>query len=258
MYSLLIVDDEPEILKGIQYTLPWEKYGFSKIGTANNIQDGFTYAVANLPHLCVIDVCVGEEKGYQLINRLNDIGIKTNFIMMSGYSDFQYAVEAIRAGAKDYLLKPIEAKKLQNVVEKIIINDLGGAACDGDTAEEKMDPIINMPYSTLSPLVVKMLKLTQIEYRNKITLRSLAKQFRMNSTYLGQLFLKETHIKYTDYIMCFRLQKAKMLIENTNDKIAMIAEKIGYVNINYFYNHFHNYFGISPTEMRTKKNIQNT
>ena len=45
------------------------------------------------------------EFGYELINCLNGMGVKSNYIMMSGYDDFQYACEALRCGAVDYLLK---------------------------------------------------------------------------------------------------------------------------------------------------------
>lgn len=256
VYNLLIVDDEPTILKGLQQTLPWEEYGFTKIGVARNVADGFTYAVANAPHLCIVDVCIGEDKGYELINKLNDVGVKSHYIMMSGYGEFKYAIEAMRAGAKEYLLKPIETEKLKNAVEKIIVNNLGGVLCGESVGDADVDPIVNIPYSDLSPLVVKVLKLTQMDYGDKVTLKSLASQFRMNPTYLGQLFLKETRMKFTDYLMSYRLQKARELIENTNEKIVVIAEQVGYANLNYFYNHFHVYFGVSPTEMRQQKEMQ--
>ena len=59
------------------------------------------------------DVCIGNEYGYDLIKRLGEMGVRSNYIMMSGYDEFTYACEALRCGALDYLLKPVDGGKLQ-------------------------------------------------------------------------------------------------------------------------------------------------
>ena len=73
----------------------------------------------------------------------------------------------------------------------------------------------------------------------------------MNPTYLGQIFIRETGMKFTEYLMMYRMQAARSRIMESDDKIAEIAAGVGYVNMNYFYRHFHNYYGISPLKMRT-------
>jgi YesN/AraC family two-component response regulator len=80
-----------------------------------------------------------------------------------------------------------------------------------------------------------------------------AERFRMNGTYLGQLFLKETRMKFSEYLMAYRMLRARERIQSTDEKIASIALSVGYPNLNYFYTHFHAYFEKSPSDLRRKE-----
>ena len=75
----------------------------------------------------------------------------------------------------------------------------------------------------------------------------------MNSSYLGQLFIKETGLKFSEYVMLYRLNMAQEMILYTDEKIAVIAEEVGYSNLNYFYTHFRSYFNMTPSEMRLRR-----
>ena len=75
----------------------------------------------------------------------------------------------------------------------------------------------------------------------------------MSSGYLGKLFLRETNMKFSQYLMQYRMKIAKELIENTDEKISYIAQKVGYTNMNYFYTHFQNCYQKSPKEFRDEK-----
>lgn len=113
MYKLLIVDDEPQILEGMKRILDWEHYGFKQIETSDSTEDAVFKAVDLIPDIAIIDVCIGKNLGYDAIQKLNEVNLPTKYIIISGYSDFQYAQQAIRCGVKDYLLKPVDRIKLQ-------------------------------------------------------------------------------------------------------------------------------------------------
>ena len=72
----------------------------------------------------------------------------------------------------------------------------------------------------------------------------------MNATYLGQIFIKETGMKFSEYLMAYRMQVARERILNTDEKISAIAAGVGYSNLNYFYQHFHGYYQLTPSEIR--------
>ncbi|MDO3412341.1 helix-turn-helix domain-containing protein [Saccharibacillus sp. CPCC 101409] len=248
MYKLLIVDDEPQILEGMKRMLDWEKYGFGCIETSETVEDAMSKAAAIYPDVAIFDVCIGPDRGYDAITRLNMLGLPTKYIIMSGYSEFEYAREAIRCGVKDYLLKPLNRSRLQEVVEKIVVEDLHGTL-EG-TSDVNLDPVLGVRYDSLSKLINHILLMVKTEYAQNITLKMVAEQFRMNGTYLGQIFLKETQMKFSEYVMAYRMLRARERILSTDEKIASIATSVGYSNLSYFYTHFHSFFGRSPSDLR--------
>jgi YesN/AraC family two-component response regulator len=250
MYRLLIVDDEPKIIEGIKLMLDWEAYGISQIVTATNYDEAIQQAMEYKPHIGIFDVCINEARGYDIIEKLNSFSLPTKYIMVSGYDEFKYAKKAIHAGAKEYLMKPIDQSELSCAVEKIIVDDFKGSIRDNIKNDEYMDPVLAMPYSMLSNLTSRIILMVKGEYNKNINLRVIADKFKMNSNYMGQIFLKETHVKFSEYLMAYRLIQAKQKIENTSEKIYNIAHEVGYSNINYFYTHFRTYFGVSPSDLR--------
>ncbi len=248
MYTLMIVDDEPAVLEGMSRLLDWKGLGFDQVRTAKSFFEAVSHVVDWKPDICLVDVCIGNEYGYELINRLKEMGIRSNYIMMSGYDEFSYACEALRCGALDYLLKPIDGGKLLKRVQQVIVEKLNGTVQDEIHKEE--DPILKRPYGELSPLVRKIVMIVGVEYGQRISLKSIADRFKMNPTYLGQIFIRETNMKFSEYLMAYRMNVARSRILNTEEKISVVAEEVGYSNMNYFYQHFHNCYGIAPLKMR--------
>lgn len=250
IYRLLIVDDEPHIIEGLRRILDWDRYGICQIETATNYHEAVEKAIEYKPHIGIFDVCIDTARGYDIIAKLNSMSLPTKYIMVSGYDEFEYVRQAMLVGAKDYLVKPVNREQLQRIVEEIIVNDFHGEL-GIDTYEEKsVDPVLGLPYASLSNLTNKILLIVQGEYGQNINLKIIADKFKMNSTYLGQIFLKESHMKFSEYLMAYRMTMAKQKIQNSTEKISYIAYSVGYANLNYFYTHFHDFFGLSPSDLR--------
>ncbi len=250
MYRLLIVDDEPQIIEGIKLIIDWREYGFDQIVTATNYDQAIEKAIEFKPHIGIFDVCIDDARGYDIIEKLNPFSLLTKYIMVSGYDEFEFARRAIQAGAKDYLMKPIDQNNLRHAIEKIIVEDFNGSIATRSLENENIDPILGMKYSSLSNLTSKVILIVKGEYNKNVNLKIIADKFKMNSNYLGQIFLKETHMKFTEYLMAYRLIIAKEQILSTPEKICCIANHVGYTNMNYFYTHFRSYFGKSPSDLR--------
>lgn len=249
MYKMLIVDDEPHIIEGVRRIIDWQRYQITDIHAAYTFSEAVKMALSLKPHIVLTDVRIGEEWGYELIESLNRAEQNCVFIMMSGYDDFNYVRKSLLAGARDYLLKPIDKIKLQTIIEQVIVNDLHGVIPQ-NTAMTEIDPILHVPLSSLSKLTNKVLLIVQSSYNENLTLKYVADMFQMNSVYIGQAFLKETHMKFSEYVLAYRMHIAYELLKTTDEKIAYIARRVGFQHLSYFYSLFRNYYDVSPSELR--------
>ena len=78
----------------------------------------------------------------------------------------------------------------------------------------------------------------------------LAREVGMTPNYLSSIFKKNTGENLSRYLKGFRMERAREMLENTNEKIGVICEKCGFVNVSYFCQSFREYFGISPQKYR--------
>jgi len=120
MYKLLIADDEPWLRKRLMLTIDWEKLGISEVYEAEDGAKAFALASAHEPDIIITDIEMPELSGIELMKTLNESAMFPQFILISGYNEFEYARSAVRFGAVDYLLKPIEEEDLKKAVSKCI------------------------------------------------------------------------------------------------------------------------------------------
>ena len=73
----------------------------------------------NDPDIAFVDISMPCMNGLDAIAQCRECSSDTEFVLVSGYSDFQYAQQAIRLGVNEYLLKPVDAEQLGGVLEKL-------------------------------------------------------------------------------------------------------------------------------------------
>lgn len=117
--TLFIADDETSIREGLKYIIDWEALGFCLCGESSNGEDALTQILALNPSLVMLDVKMPKLKGTDVIRLAREAGYQGKCIFLSGYSDFQYAQEAIKNGVSFYLTKPIDEDELTRTVIQI-------------------------------------------------------------------------------------------------------------------------------------------
>ncbi|MBQ7098136.1 MAG: helix-turn-helix domain-containing protein [Oscillospiraceae bacterium] len=256
MYRLLIVDD-PESCAAIQSRIDWQGYGFTVVRTANSYVEGIDLALDLHPHLMLLGTGMGAYRGYDLADHLRAVGLRSVFAVMSAEREPELIIQAMRAGAKDFLTKPLDEEELRTFVERVVVNDLGGSVSRGEPVRQDVDPVLHVPYSALSRITNKIILVVRTDYRQSQTLTLIAERMHMSSKYIGRIFLKDTGIKFSEYLMAYRMLEARKLIVSTQEKISVIAGMVGYVQLNNFYIHFRNYFGVSPSALRNFGGAEN-
>ena len=119
LLTLLLVDDEPIILKGLCETYNWSAMGFRVIGTARDGETAWSLIEKMQPDVVLTDVRMKKMDGLTLIEKVKEAGWKTNFVVISAYKDFEYAQKACRNGALSYLVKPIEDEELNHTMSEV-------------------------------------------------------------------------------------------------------------------------------------------
>lgn len=120
LYKVLLVDDEPVILRSLEVAIPWDELGISLVGKARNGEEALQLFHQQTPDIIVSDIRMPSIDGITLMSKVMQFNSKLIFIVISGYGDFEYARESIRLGAADYLLKPIDHEELTEMLRKSV------------------------------------------------------------------------------------------------------------------------------------------
>lgn len=120
MLKVIIVDDEPYIVQGLSMIIDWNTAGYEIIGTANDGEEALELIKSMDPDLVITDIKMPIMTGLELLEKVRVEKITdANFVILSGYNDFEYAKTAIRFGSIDYLVKPIDKEELLGVLERV-------------------------------------------------------------------------------------------------------------------------------------------
>lgn len=119
MLKVLIADDEKMICSLISQLLDWNALGYEIVGMAYTGVDAYEMIRKEQPDVIISDIRMPGYDGIELIKRTKEAGIEAEFVMISGFKQFEYAQNAMKYGVKYYLLKPIEEDKLQEIAEEI-------------------------------------------------------------------------------------------------------------------------------------------
>lgn len=119
MIPVLIADDEKNIREGLKYIINWNELGYEIVGEASTGDEALSEILRLKPGLVLMDIRMPGLLGIDVIARAKKQGFTGRFIIISGFSDFCYAKEAIHLGVESYITKPIDEDELESTVIKI-------------------------------------------------------------------------------------------------------------------------------------------
>lgn len=119
MHTFFIADDELAIRNGLKCIIDWNEMGFTCIGEAGNGEDALHGILGLKPDLVLLDIKMPKMSGLDVVHALRAQDFKGKIIILSGFSDFTYAQDAIRNGVNYYLTKPIDEDELTSAIENI-------------------------------------------------------------------------------------------------------------------------------------------
>lgn len=121
MHNILIVDDEPMICKGLKNLLESSGLDINELFIAYSGQQALDYLRFEEIDLIITDIHMNNMNGIELMQQAKLVKPWVQTIIISAYETFQYAQLAIRLGAKDYLIKPINSKQFLDSVRNVLL-----------------------------------------------------------------------------------------------------------------------------------------
>lgn len=247
---ILVVDDEPRSREGIKKTIIKESLEQYKVLTASNAKEALEVIDDTKINVLITDIKMPEMSGLDLLRELKEKTKDPVVIIISAYSEFDYAHQALEMGVVNYLLKPIPKKKLMEAVEKAIAID------EEKTKKGLINKIVDdtlleaNEYQSLNKSIQEVMDYVEDNFNADISLKGIAEIVHLNASYLSSLFKEELNMTFSEYLTRRRIQEAKRLLMQTDLTINEIAEKVGYQTAKYFIKIFKQYENTTPNSYR--------
>ena len=119
MLRVMLVDDEPLALEGLRLLIDWRTEGFTICAECASANEALAKLATARPDLIVTDIRMAGMDGLTMMRAARQAGCDAQFVVVSGYGDFEYAQQALRLGVAGYLLKPIDPDEASDVLEHV-------------------------------------------------------------------------------------------------------------------------------------------
>ncbi len=244
-HRILVVDDEYNSRMGVAFTLQsFAPKGFH-VDTADNGKQAAEQLKAQDYDLLITDIRMPVMSGIELLESLRSSHNEIPTILLTGFAEFEYAQQALRLGAVDYLLKPVRQNQLIEAV---------GKALQPKNAAGKKDEAHDI--GTTNDYIVSAVKYIHEHLGDAISIKEVAHHVHLNASYFSVLFKDETGVNFIDYVIKLRMKRAKELLHHSSLSLDGISEQIGLQTTSYFIRIFKKYEGITPKQYREQLKTQ--
>lgn len=119
MYRVIVIDDEIWSVIGLKKILQEDSQRFELVYETTDPLDALEQICQREPDVVFTDVRMPEMSGIELMRKAKQRGVKTEFVVISGFAEFTYVQQALQEGALDYQLKPFERSTVKQMLDKV-------------------------------------------------------------------------------------------------------------------------------------------
>ena len=251
MYRVLLVDDEQ--IERMALAKKIDRYYGDKVNISHavNGREAVDMCCELIQDIIIMDISMPEMNGVMAAKYIRQIDDKCSIIFLTAYDDFEYARNAIKIRALDYLLKPCDINDLLAVMD-MAIQKLD-RECDfkGNTKENKPERKRENVKNFDEQTTIKYLReYVENNYTFDISMQEVAEDMGYSDAYFSKLFKQYFNQNFTAYLTEYRIKKAKELLTDTNNSIKDISRMVGYEDSNYFAKIFKRIVGEIPSKFR--------
>ncbi|MGP1459573.1 MAG: response regulator transcription factor [Treponema sp.] len=258
MLNVVIVEDEDIIRQGLIHVIDWASMGCAVAGSAHNGEEGEKIINALRPDIVLTDIKMPKKSGIQMVE---DCLARFRFkaIILTGYSDFEYAQKAVSLHVFEYLLKPVDEAALRRTIAKIQKE----LESDGDfikrqsSAANSRLPFLIEDFDIRRAMdacpvrqVKAALKKILVSYAEPLSPAAIAQEEGVSAEYLSRKFKEYTGKTFIDVLNMRRIRRALELLQDGCYLMYEVALICGFSEYKYFCSVFKKYTGKSPGEAK--------
>lgn len=249
MWKVVAADDEGYIREALKKLINWEKMNCDLVSVLEDGQELIQCIENESPDIVITDIQMPGVNGLEVCKYLYETRPETQIIILTAYSDFDYAKFAIKYNACEYVLKISIMDELPEALEKAT-----GKLTQLKKEIEKEEVAV----SEQRTLLQQIDQYVEQNFKNKISLDEIADELHVNRSYLSRFYKNKTGINLFDTILNLRIEAAKEYLLNTDMKTYEISEAIGVDDAGYFSKMFKKITGVSPKEFRKQGKMKKT
>ncbi|MDN3620440.1 two-component regulator propeller domain-containing protein [Polaribacter undariae] len=250
--TILIVEDNIELLDYLKIELSKEY----KVFVAGNGKEGIKKAKETLPDAIITDVVMPEMDGFEFCKTIKTDASTSHIpvMMLTARTTIENRIEGIENGADAYMIKPFDLKLLklrlsQLITSRQLIFDKFFGAISG--ADEKINS-----NSIDKEFIQKLLEYINNNISDSnLSVEELASQLKLSRSQLYRKIKAITGQTVNEFIRKIRLERAKQILDSGRGNISEACFSVGFSSPSYFSKCFKAHFGILPSEIEIKKDI---
>lgn len=252
MYRVLLVEDDAAMRFIYSKMKTWSECGFAIAAEATNGKHALEILEKRSFDLIFTDIRMPFIDGIELLRRLAENGNTIPVVFASSYDEFEYARQGLVLGAFDYLLKPVDKKKLEDVLIRVKkhIDELNSELKIQDSVSEVMEEL------GIAPDADKFIKQVAVycsdHYNEIIAVDDIAASLGYSKDYFGKLFKQHFGITFHEFYSHVKIAYAKELFRTGNYKAYEISDILGYSSVDYFTKIFKDITGMTPSKYKSE------
>jgi len=237
--TLLIAEDEERTRESLKKYFLNNSRLIENVLTASNGAEALDIIIGHKVRYMLIDVQMPQKTGLQVMKEAYRAGICPRTIILSGYDKFEYAQEAMRSEAVDYILKPCHPGEIMRKIEAMILADQKKEADKPEDTSKHGNRFVLLAADYIEK-----------NFKSDISLTKVADDLGISAAYLSSLFAQTMQCSFVDYINKTRISKACSYLYDASLKNYEIAYKVGFNDEKYFTKVFKKIMGVSPSQFR--------
>ena len=256
MINLLIADDENIIRQGL-LSIDWKSIGINVFGSVDNGLEAVEILQGEIIDVVLTDIRMPGLDGLGVAKFVHEQNLSTVVILLSGYSEFDYARKGIQYNVMEYLLKPSDpneitasVKRAREQIDKRRKADVRLKLLEAELGKRRLaidgNGIIlgEMDYSEKSKQILRYIA---ENYNKSISLSTLSAEIHLSTIYLSKVIKKATGYTFLEIVNAMRVHKAAEKIRNNSCRLSEIGESVCINDQRYFSQIFKKYYNKTPS-----------